>query len=60
MSKHGERHKDCEATKVDDDYDTKVVPLSVFAGKKRHSKTAEGMGLEPTTGKPAPDFESGC
>jgi integrase len=25
------------------------------AGRK-----AEGMGLEPTTGKPAPDFESGC
>jgi len=21
---------------------------------------AEGKGLEPSTGKPAPDFESGC
>jgi integrase len=30
-------------------------PAVATAGER-----AEGMGLEPTTGKPAPDFESGC
>ena len=32
----------------------------VKALASRVSFPAEGTGLEPATGKPAPDFESGC
>lgn len=44
--------------------DTQVVTLSPFGNKKATSDEtwlgAEGTGVEPATGKPAPDFESGC
>ena len=44
------------------------APQVVAMARKKHRQRplasagdeAEGMGLEPTTGKPAPDFESGC
>ena len=43
---------------------SQVVPLSVHRKSRRVLATgglkAEGKGFEPSTGCPAPDFESGC
>ena len=55
---------ECIDGKITNDADAEVVTLSLLGSKKAASGGtrlgAEGTGLEPATGKPAPDFESGC
>ena len=54
----------CLVPAMPNDADPQVVTLSPFGNKKATSDEtwlgAEGTGVEPATGKPAPDFESGC
>jgi hypothetical protein len=63
-AKIGNCVSNCLAENSLPDADVQVVTLSLPGDKKATSgatwRRAEGTGVEPATGKPAPDFESGC
>ena len=60
----GERREDCTRQEDDTADDSQPATVSLLGNKKAATgesrREAEGTGLEPATGKPAPDFESGC
>ena len=63
----GEIEGEWDLPDLSDSLTPQVLPLSRKKSRRRVVATAgassfeaEGKGLEPSTGKPAPDFESGC
>lgn len=60
----GKQVDSCLMPVMPTDDDSQVVALSTVGNKKATSDEtwlgAEGTGVEPATGFPAPDFESGC
>jgi hypothetical protein len=67
VARRGETEGEVGSPDTADDLTPQVLPLSRKKSRRRVVATAgvssfeaEGKGLEPSTGKPAPDFESGC
>ncbi len=64
MAGTGEATPSDSTARGEQDEDSQVIPLSVHKKSRRVMATAglkaEGKGFEPSTGFPAPDFESGC